>query len=277
MVTLLPAPFSCLYGSASCPVGDQLHTTGENDTIVEALPCAQCRVLNETAATAFRFRPRLGQQERIVLSALAASTTPRLLPAVPVSHLVIPEPRPSQRALTQSVPLLAARALAVLHRLPMIINRRPETLAVKDTVWVEATAFGTALAALPLGRQRAARQAAVATILPGMMTHVLSLPETLVHHYLERLQRLLAHLIPTLQGLHPRTQHRPRGQSRLQQCAFAVEQLRRLAPDRYAAVMEACDAPLANGPLSAQCRPTTGDDDLDRNEYCRGGSRDREN
>lgn len=277
MATLLPTPFACLYRPIPCPLGDHLHAVGELDTVYEALPCAQCRHLNITAAAAFRLRPRLGQHERVVLTALATPPAPRLLPAVPVSHLVMPEPRPAQSALTQSVHLLATRALAVVRRLPMTVSRRTGTLAVKDTVWVEATAFGGLIAALPPGRHLAARSVALETRGTEGMTQTLTTSETVVHDYLERLQRLLTFLIPTLQGLHPRIQHRPRGQSRLQQCALAFEHLHRVAPQRAAAVLEQCDAPLANGPLTAQCRPTTGDEYPDGDEYCGRGSRDREN
>ncbi len=277
MVSLLPAPFSCLYGPLPCPVGAHLHTAGEETTIYEALPCVQCRVLNETAAATFRRRPRLGQQERVVLTALAPPIAHRQLSAVPVSRLEIPAPRPAQAILTQSARLLARRALAVVTHVPRIVARRTGTPTLKDTVWIEATTLGAALITLPPGRQSAARSTIVGRVIADALAGTLTTPETLVHAYVDRLHRLLMYLVPTLQGLHPETQHRPRGQQRVQQCAIALQHLRRLAPPQYAAVMEQRDAALAHTPLSVEYRSTTGDDDPDRDEHRGRGSGDREN
>lgn len=277
MVTLLPAPFSCLYRPVPCPVGDQLHTTGEETTIYEALPCAQCRVLNDTAAATVRRRPQLGHYERVLLAALVTHSASRPLPAVSLTDVITPDPRPAQAVLTQSARLLAARALAMVIHLPCLVVPRTGLPALRDTAWIEATTLGVALVTVPLDQWSAAHRTARETVITQALAQTSDHQATLFQAYVERLHRLLTFLIPTLQGLHPRTQQRPHGQRRLRQCTIAVQHLRRIDAHRYAAVMEACDAPLANGPLSAQCRPATRDDHPDGDEYCRGRSRDREN
>jgi hypothetical protein len=277
MLTLLPAPFSCLYGPVPCPVGDHLHTTGEETTIYEALPCAQCRVLNDTAAATVRRHPQLGHYERILLTGLVTHSAARPLPAVSLTDVLTPDPRPAQAVLTQSARFLVARALAVVTHLPCLVVQRTGLSALRDTAWIEVTTVGAVLITLPLERRSAAHRNARETVITEVLAQTSDRQAALFQAYTDRLQRLLIFLILTLQGLHPRTQRRPHGQGRLRQCTIAIQHLRRIDAHRYAAVMEACDAPLADSPRTAQCRPTTGDDHPDRDEYCRGGSRDREN